>query len=658
LFYYTIHFYRFTLICIGLLFVAQISHAQIFSNNPVGNTMSSDQKIISDSNSKKQITTDDKIQLSYTKANDTTNITPDTTISLLHRNPLLSIWDVDLGNLASASNSLYFSPDLNPSLQLGLRSIRPYLKTWDSLKFYNTTRPYTDLYFRIGGKQEQMIKLLHTQNITPSWNIAVEYQKIGSPGYYKLQRTNHDHLTLNTQYKSNNLRYEAKAALLYNKIQQDENMGILDERFLSDANYNDKRLVPVKTINSNEGTNRSSVTNYYRNLSLNLQQQYFIGKADSVLSEDSTEKKYTFKPYFGIKHRFYADYSFYRFKNLNPDSTQLEIPLVTGDSLESKYLLGQVGNAFSLTGDIYFRGKLCQAEAGYGVELESPNNYGLNETYVNNYVFASIQKSASSAKEWMYNGTLKFYFTGNAIGNTLLQLQTGLNLAEKYGQIRTGLRFSIQSPSYLQTHIQSNYYLASTALNKQTITQVYLKYINVFRKTSIDFNYYTIGNFIYFENESLKAQQYSKIIPLFQVQLNKEIAINHFHLYNHIALQGLPPNPAIHVPIWTSRHTLSYENYIFKKKLQVATGIEARYNTGFYTDQYNPYLFGFAAQQNYTILNTPQLSCFFNFKVKRYRATIAFDELQQFYTRNNINFNGYAAQNAMLRFGFHWVFIN
>jgi hypothetical protein len=640
------------------LFLAQKSDAQVFSNNKVGNSMQSDQKIISDTNNKKQTTIDDKVKIVCFTIHDTTKLKPDTSIHLLHRNQLIGLWDVDLGNTGSSVNSLLFTPDVTTSMQLGIRSLRPYLFKWDSLKFYNTTRPYTDVYYRLGSKQEQMIDLFHTQNILPRWNIAANYHKTGSPGFYKLQRTNHDHFSLNTHYQSINLRYDLKAALIYNKMQQDENRGIVDERFLNDANYNDKRLVPVNAFNAEGSTNRSSVTNYFRSISFNLQHQYFIGKADSVMNIDSTETIYTFKPIIGIKHRLYSTYSYYRYKDMLPDSLQYNVSILPNDSLYSKYFLNQLGNAFSLTGDIRLKDKILQSEAGYGIEIESPTNMTYHNRFANNYLFAQINKEAKMPNEWLYKASLKFYFSGNAIGNTSLNLQAGRNFSDRTGNVRAGLDFCINSPSYIQSNYESNYYITNTSLSKQSINKVYIHYINQYLKTHIDLNYFVVGNYIYFDTSSIKAQQYNKAISILQGKLNKEFTFKKFHLRNELVLQGIPNNPAIHLPWLAGRHILSYQNLILKKKLQIATGLETRYNTSYQTDVYNPLIFGFASQQRYKIGNIPQVNYFFNFKVKRFRSSISFDELQQFFVRNNLNYKGYAAQNFIIRFGFHWVFIN
>lgn len=636
------------------------SNAQVYSNQHAGNSITDNSTIISDTTKKKQVTTDDKIAIVYYTTLDTAKKTIDTSIALLHRSRWLSIWQQDLGNTASVANSLYYSPSMNPAMQLGLRATTPYLWTWDSMKLYNTTRPYTDIYYRMGSKQDQQIDILHSQNIRPNWNVTARYAKVGSPGFYKLQRTNQDHFLINTHFISTNLRYDAKAAIIYNKMTQDENEGIVSTDYLLDSRYNDRRLVPVYGSLAEGTTNRSAVTNYYRNISIQLQHQYFIGKADSVWLADSSEQKYTFKPIIGIKHRLYTDFGYYRYKNLLPDSLETGLLEPNSDSLQVKYFVKQVGNAFSLTGDVHLQDKLLQAEAGYGIEIETPNNGSFKHTYLNNYIFAKINKEATKANEWQYDAALKLYFSGNALGNTWIKAQAGRNLSKQLGQLRVGTELVLQSPTYMQTHYENNFYTWDYNFKKQTTNKVYAQYINDTYHAGIDFNYYTVGNTIYFDVFKNKQEQYSGVIPVFQLKLNKQFHLNHFFLQNDIVLQKMTENPALSVPLFATRQVLSYQNFIIKKKLQIATGIEMRYNTKFRSYWYAPTQFGFGSNTftSFSIQNSPQLSYFFNFKVKRYRASVSFDELQQLYTSNNINYPYYAAQNFAIRFGFSWVFIN
>jgi hypothetical protein len=123
-------------------------------------------------------------------------------------------------------------------------------------------------------------------------------------------------------------------------------------------------------------------------------------------------------------------------------------------------------------------------------------------------------------------------------------------------------------------------------------------------------------------------------------------------------MQEVDESSPIHLPKMSLRVRWAYESLIFNNKLRIATGIDSRYNTGYLADNYLPAFNTFTPQYVARVSNVPQVSYFFNFGVRRYRAFISFDELQQILTANNMNFPHYAAQNFMARFGFHWVFIN
>ncbi|HPI54637.1 MAG TPA: hypothetical protein PLU10_08075, partial [Chitinophagaceae bacterium] len=111
--------------------------AQVFSNtknNP--SVLSGSQRIIPDSTKKTTSKTNDKITISYTRLQDTTQFLLDSSIRYLHRNPLIGVFDVDLGNTGSSVNSLRFQPKMSPAMSLGWTSFSPYLYAWDSLNFY------------------------------------------------------------------------------------------------------------------------------------------------------------------------------------------------------------------------------------------------------------------------------------------------------------------------------------------------------------------------------------------------------------------------------------------------------------------------------------------------------------------------------------------
>ena len=641
----------FTFLCERML------HAQFLNNS--NSAFSTTQNQVADTSKNKQSKTDDRIVIhSFTQA-DTARKELDTSISFLNRNPILTQWQIDLGNFGTAQNSLLFSPSMKANVAFGIESIQPYLYTQDNQKFYNTTRPYSNIYYRMGSKLEQMIDILHTQNIQPNWNFALNYRKIGSPGNYINQGVNHDNASFTTNYLSNNNRYSFNGSFLYNKLQQDENGGIQSDTFLMNPIYANNKLIPVFV--DAYTLNRSTVSNYFRNASINFTQNYFLGKYDTI-GNDSTEKSSLFKPMFGIQHQFYSNFNYARFKDLTPDSTfylPLEFPsFAKRDSLFANQYLNAIGNAFSFIGNIRFKKKLLQTEAGYGIELETPHNAYFDKTYLNNFVFAKINKPALQKNEWQFDASMKFYFSGErTIGNFNLSAHAAKMISPTIGKVDFGFEQSLQSAPYLLTNFGTNYLQLNQNFSKQTISKFYFSNSNLKYKTNLHFNYYVVGNYIY-RDTSLIAKQYSKVVPILQGLLSKRFVWNKLVFDNDFLLQYASNNSPIHLPNFASRHRIAYESKLIKNKLQTAIGFDFRYNTPYYADHYSPLYFSFVTNYSNRISNYPQAAFFFNFKVKRFRASFAIDELQNFVLQNNMNYQLYPAQNYTFRFGFHWAFIN
>src|SRR5690606_4736878 len=117
-------------------------------------------------------------------------------------------------------------------------------------------------------------------------------------------------------------------------------------------------------------------------------------------------------------------------------------------------------------------------------------------------------------------------------------------------------------------------------------------------------------------------------------------------------------NAPVNLPALMLRHQIRIETPMFKKALQFSTGIEMRYHTAYHADGYTPYFNQFYYQNTYLVNNRPEFMSFFNFKVRRFRAFVIGDQLQQLIWTNVINAPGYPGPNALFRFGFSWVLIN
>lgn len=104
--------------------------------------------------------------------------------------------NIYLGNLGNASRSILFAPYLKPGWDPGFHAFDIYKLKPEEIRFFNTTRPYSELNYFLGSRTEQIIEVMHTQNIQPNWNASFRYRFINSPGFFQNQNTNHNNLLL------------------------------------------------------------------------------------------------------------------------------------------------------------------------------------------------------------------------------------------------------------------------------------------------------------------------------------------------------------------------------------------------------------------------------------------------------------------------------
>ncbi len=139
-----------------------------------------------------------------------------------------------LGNNGTATHSLLFSPVMSAGFDPGFHAFDVYTWKLDQVRFFNTTRPYSELDYMLGSRSEQVIGILHTQNIKPDWNFLLQYRLINSPGFFKNQKTNHNNYLLSSRFQSRNRRYSCYLVLLANSLQSAENGGIVDTTHILD----------------------------------------------------------------------------------------------------------------------------------------------------------------------------------------------------------------------------------------------------------------------------------------------------------------------------------------------------------------------------------------------------------------------------------------
>ena len=695
----------FLLLC--LLLCGSMAFAQSTLPNGTGGTgTTANQKDTTHNKTNTKKWKDEEAKISYERLNSAKKYYPDTSLHVFQRGRFTQPWYQDMGNLGSPVNNLLFTPEDRVGPSLGYHVYDVYRFNVDSLNFYNTTRPYSAFSYQLGSKLEQVAGISHTQNIDPNWNFAVEYHKINSPGFYKTERNNHDNGSFTTNYKSPDKHYVLYAAMVYNKEQHDENGGIVDITELTNAAYTDRKTVDQAYQNDAYSLTRSTVSNVQRDFTLLVQHSYTWGKTDTTYNTDSTQFTSTLAPKFSITHKLEVSSEKHTYNDLSPDSLryltlfkQTFVSNGTGyytpgtDSVFTQQKWFWIDNQLLLNGYIGKEGHQSTFSLGIGNRydqfISTPVSdvikdslpklyYSLGNdrsSLVSNYLTGEIKKEALHPGEWEYGANAKLFFSGQDAGNFLANAILGKELKNNLGSFAAGFQQQLNSAPYSYTTYENPYTLKNifTDLKPESVTSIFATLDIPGIRLSGGVRDYVINNYIYI-NESELPAQYSNTFSISQAWIKKIFKLGNFFLDNELVYQQVPDNAPVNIPALMGKHQLSYEQALFHRRLKIATGIEVRYNTTYHPAGYDALLNKFFYQSTTSISNAPQAAVFLNFRIKRFRAFIIGDNLQELFTRNTIlytgtpviNFNNtgnnyiplYAAPDALIRFGFTWVMIN
>ena len=113
----------------------------------------------------------------------------------------------------------------------------------------------------------------------------------------------------------------------------------------------------------------------------------------------------------------------------------------------------------------------------------------------------------------------------------------------------------------------------------------------------------------------------------------------------------------INVPEWTTRNTLYFSDYLFKKALYLQTGLNFKYFTRYNANAYNPLLGEFYVQSQQEIGNFPLIDFFINAKVKQTRIYLRAEHFNSAFTGYNFySAPSYPYRDFIVRFGLVWNF--
>ena len=542
-----------------------------------------------------------------------------------------------------------------------LTSIRAFLfKPEDALN-YNTTTPFTRLkYFTGGGKgrAENLLDIWHVQNIRPYWSAGVRYNLISSDGRYMDQKAKAYNFSVFSTYEKE--RTVLSLFINQNNGHFKENGGVKDRSYVTDSTNQKAENIPVKLQGNEAG-------NHYRNTNFQLQGQYNIGKAKTVINNNDTSYAYPAKAVFNFRaegnEHIYKEQSinFDFYPHTYFDSTftydkvankifDVSAKFVLNEHPKYKYLPG-------LYAGLDFRQENYNQRTAYD-SVTNTQSYG-KDNYSGTYITAGIFNVDTSAL-LNYDVAGRLCVLGHYLGNFKVNgfIRQALQ-RHRTTYLQADATVELQSVNPFFDRYVGNHDIWENDFKAIKTIKVEGRYINKRLRTELGAGLTNIFSYVYFDTAAM-PQQTSKTLMILTAWAQENFRAGNFYFDQTVYFQKSTQEDILSLPAISVYSHNYYQNYLFKKALQLQIGFDVFYNTKFYADDYMPSIMQFYNQRVRKTGNYPKIDVFLDLHIKRAMIFVKYEHVNYHLKTHGEFFSAldYPINPGMLKFGIQWDFFD
>lgn len=618
---------------------------------------------------------EDSITLRISYLDSSRTLTLDSTIQDFTSRFPIPATHVFLGNTGNATRSILFEPKGRAGFDPGFHAFDVYKFRLENVRFFNTTRPYTELGYMLASKAEQIIDILHTQNLKPYWNASVRYRLINAPGFYKNQKTYHNNYAVTSWYQSPNKRYNNYVVLLKNKLQSQESGGIkTDTNYLDLPAYSDRFIIPTKLGPNNDQGGRDFFRfdlftgNSYTESNMVVRQQYDIGRKDSLVTD--TIVLPLFYPRLRFEHTFkYGSYRYEFVDRVAEDSLFYALNYDTTittprDTLQFIDQWKEISNDFSIYQ--FPDAKNLHQFFKAGVEYQLLKGEVRNNISLYNFILHGEYRNRTRNQKWDMLGFARFFVNGYNAGDYHAYASLQRLLSSKLGSLQLGFQNINRSPSFI-FDTRSRFYLDTIkTFNKENTIHLFARINNPQLRLQFGADYFLVSNYLYLAGFR-ELRQESALFNLVRINALKTFRLTkNINLHSEVYLQQKAGSVQLNVPTVYTRNRLSYDGNFGFRNLNFSGGLEFRYHTPYKADNYSPVLGQFFYQDTATINNRPEVNAFVHFRIRSFKAYLRAENLNTArvlngsfgFSGNNLAAPNYPMPGLLIRIGIYWSFIN
>ena len=613
----------------------------------------------------------DSITLYYKLYNSNEVKKQDSSINDFYKRFPLPYTKYNLGNTGTATYSYILSPIWKAGFDAGFHQYEVYNYTLEATPFYQTTRPYTELVYLLGGKGEQLVELKHTQNKKQQLNFSFDYRFSNSPGNLKNQQANFSNMRITAHFQSKRKRYESFWVMLNNKAASSENGGLikasrLDSLALNNPYELETRLGVSSASFRNPFNTNISTGSIYQDNTLLWKQTYDLGQKDSVVKDTVTT--YLFYPRLRFQNEIKYQQQTFLFQDANPNelnyANYFNYPYQLNGSIKFKDQWNILSNEFSLISYPQKNNSNQFLQIGAGLSNQAGSFLSRNAWSAQDSYGFGAYKNKTRNQVWDIDLSGQLYLVGYHAGDYITKASLTSLLNKKGNYVQLSFNNVNRTPSTNAMGITDFPVFGLSNIKKENHIQLIASTGNIKKAWKTSVIYQLINNYQYFST-GYTASIYQGTIHYINAQISNQFKLStHWNWYNELNLQLVDEKTPIRVPLVLTRQRLAFEG-VFYKNLNMSTGLEFIYHSSYKANDYMPFTGQFYQQNDFVLSNRPMVNAFYHMMIKRLKAYIRVENLNTLLPSNNTlgNHYNFTAKNypgtgVWVRVGIWWHFIN
>ncbi len=564
-----------------------------------------------------------------------------------------------LGNTGLAHQKLVYEVPVYNGFDMQHHAFSQYIRTDQDIRYLMPVQPYTNLYYTMGSKKEQQLNVSFARELVPRLFVGMEYGIVDSPGPYRNSKTSNTSAYFTARYHTENKRYHASAYYLFNKLDMQENGGIVNDSIFENNVETDRRIIDVNLIDArNEIKHTGFGIEHFVNLSAPPQ----------IAGADTGARKRFSLPLGRLTHRmhyarnqmlytarspldeFYKPFEAVMDSNLTHDSVYQE---VWRNSLQWSSLGYR---QFEEDIPFYVYGGIEHAFFGHRTYSHFDTTGATHDRNINQLIpFAGIRIGLFRSS--YLDGKIR-YITGDySAGDIELDASWKQFLGTKgrnIGHLFFRLHILNQTPSWFYQRYTSNHFRWENQFDNSRYVSLTGAYS--WMGLSVGGHLHFLDRHIYL-NRQARPQQYSGTISLVHLFANFDLNPGKFNVKGSVNYQYADNDTIVRLPEISARLKLTFSQDLFKGAATMLPGIRLGYNSAYFANAYMPALRRFYLQDEKAVGAYPFLDVFLGLKVKRANLFLQYTNLWALtgdYSYYAVP--GYPLRDPHLYFGVSWRF--